>query len=400
MKKLLSILSVLSVLSISSPARAASFPDIQSPSLRSQVEYLSQQGIMSGYPDGTFRVDRVINRAEALKIIFESRGIELEDDTNSGFPDVDRSQWFAKYVTTAKQLGLINGYADGSYRPADPVQTVEFIKIATLAQRYYQEVNDFTDIRSQYADIDDNQWYLPYVAFAHQKGFLANSIRLRPGQGLSRGDAATIIYKIAKFNEGQPEQGPVRSSTSDKGYPENTNMADMTPEERAYYIADHEFVFDPTKDRAPDPKLGPDQLIVTFDINLTQISHKLHGYDLTINEVVGVKAYERTAETTSIRFPDECVIKVFLKDDPSIDLVYQRLINPDGFMRAYEQARLLPLSQFGVDAYEVRIDWDDGPSSTYLVKVPAGVIELNTDYRRPECVQKTLDQILPNISIR
>ena len=201
MKALFHLFVSLVLFTLIPAANAASFPDIASPSLRTQAEYLSSKGIISGYPDGTFQPSRVINRAEALKIIFESRGIGVSSDTASGFPDVDRNQWFAKYVTMAKSLGLIQGFPDGTYRPNEPVKVVEFIKIAMLAQQYYSTQTDYSGALVQYTDLNQAEWYMPYVAFALKKDFLARSSRLKPASGLTRGDAAFIVYRIAKHNE-------------------------------------------------------------------------------------------------------------------------------------------------------------------------------------------------------
>lgn len=184
----------------------ASFPDIKSPVLQEAVEYLNDKGIISGYPDGTFRPDQVINRAEALKIIFESRGIAVENDTNSGFPDVDAKLWFAKYVTSAKRQGLIKGYPDGSYKPTQEVNKAEFIKIAMLAQTHYQTSSDYSPATSRYKDLDTGAWYMPFVSYGARKDFLDKTTRLNPTAGMTRGEAALIIYRLAKFNEAQSAQ--------------------------------------------------------------------------------------------------------------------------------------------------------------------------------------------------
>jgi len=181
--------------------KATSFSDIRSPILQEAVEYLSQRGIISGYSDGSFQPEKAINRAEALKIIFESRGIDIEDNTNSGFPDVPSTEWFAKYVTTAKKLDLISGYSDGTYKPDQSVNRVEFIKIAALAQTYYEENKLYSDLVLQYTDLINDAWYLPYLNFMYKNNFLENTKNFSPSTDMTRGDAALLIYKIAKHNE-------------------------------------------------------------------------------------------------------------------------------------------------------------------------------------------------------
>lgn len=202
MKKLLPLhLSVFFLFTFSFAAQAASFPDIKSPILLEAVNYLNEKGIIKGYPDGTFKPDQVINRAEALKIIFESRGIAVENDTNSGFPDVDSNLWFAIYVTSAKKLGLIQGYADGTYKPTQFVNKAEFIKIAMLAQSYYQQPTSNESATSQFTDLSANEWYVPYITFALEKDFLDKVSKLSPTAGMTRGEAALIIYRVAQHNE-------------------------------------------------------------------------------------------------------------------------------------------------------------------------------------------------------
>lgn len=184
------------------PANNASvspFSDIKSPLLREAVDYLSQRGIISGYPDGTFQPDRVINRAEALKIIFAAQGISPDtQNTVAPFPDVDSSEWFAAYVTEAKSRNLIKGYSDGKYRPTNEVNKAEFIKIAMLAQSFYEASTDYSPAMNQYSDLDDNEWYMPYVSFGVKNGFLDSTQKLSPTKGMTRGEAAMIIYRILK----------------------------------------------------------------------------------------------------------------------------------------------------------------------------------------------------------
>jgi len=207
MKKLL--LSLSFIVYCSSSALAAEFPDVKSPILLEAVNYLNEQGIIKGYPDGTFKPDQVINRAEALKIIFESRGIAVEEDTNSGFPDVDSSLWFAKYVTSAKRLGLINGYADGTYKPTQPVNFAEFIKILVLANQIGDPGFDTYPISSRFPLIKENEWYEEFANIAYKNGLLSSFSSLDPVKSLSRNDATMIIYKTSllihePFNQERP----------------------------------------------------------------------------------------------------------------------------------------------------------------------------------------------------
>ncbi len=108
------------------------------------IEYAYSQALIGGYPDGTFRPDQVLNRVEALKIImvfFEKdvddtlAGDELLDlyelDENP-FDDLGMDSWYAAYVFRAFADGVVQGYGDGTFGPADDISYGAFVKIATL----------------------------------------------------------------------------------------------------------------------------------------------------------------------------------------------------------------------------------------------------------------------------
>jgi len=178
---------------------AIEFSDIKSPLLREAVAYLVKRGIINGYPDGTFQPDKVINRAEALKIIFAAQGIAADRPAIvPPFPDVSTTEWFAVYVEEAKSRKLIKGYADGTYRPVNEVNKAEFLKIALSAQSFFEAPTNYSSALAQFSDLDKSQWYMPFVTYAVEHGYLDNTTKLKPTDGMTRGEAAMILYRILK----------------------------------------------------------------------------------------------------------------------------------------------------------------------------------------------------------
>ena len=94
------------------------------------IEYVRTQGIVSGYSDGTYKPDVQINRAEFTKIIVEATQTSISG--SRCFPDVN-TEWFAEYVCTAKNVGIVGGYPDGRFQPANPISFVEAAKIISNA---------------------------------------------------------------------------------------------------------------------------------------------------------------------------------------------------------------------------------------------------------------------------
>ncbi|MBD3331042.1 hypothetical protein GF354_05985 [Candidatus Peregrinibacteria bacterium] len=89
-------------------------------------------GIVTGYNDGTFGPNTKINRAEALKVLLETAQVELTENSDLIFPDVVVGQWFTKYVNYAANQGIVGGYQDGTFGPANNLKRGEVAKIVSL----------------------------------------------------------------------------------------------------------------------------------------------------------------------------------------------------------------------------------------------------------------------------
>jgi len=100
-----------------------------------KIVALSDFGVIGGYPDGTYQSDKKINRAEFIKILIATKypdevGEDADSDESkqSCFDDVV-DDWYAKYVCVAKEKGIVNGYADGTFGPGNDINSAEALKI-------------------------------------------------------------------------------------------------------------------------------------------------------------------------------------------------------------------------------------------------------------------------------
>lgn len=172
---------------------ATPFPDVYSDDeYINDIWYLKDNNIVQGYEittaDGTklenqFRSDYEINRAELTKIMIEAQFSDEEINQCVGvyFPDVNSTDWFAKYVCMAKEKGIIAGYPDGTFKPGEPVNFAEAAKIIANAL----DLSVTAD-----ASVD---WYVPFVrAMVARKG-APESIRSF-GKLLTRGEMARMIH--------------------------------------------------------------------------------------------------------------------------------------------------------------------------------------------------------------
>lgn len=155
------LFAILALLCVPFGVQANQVSDLHLAQWEESIEYLLDQDIVQGYPDGSFQPQRTINRAEFTKIIigslFENEDIQLQDD--SCFNDVKTGQWFAPYVCLAQSEGILQGYPDGQFRPAQNINQAEALKI--LYESFYEGVEE-----------TNGAWYQKYLDAAEYDGML------------------------------------------------------------------------------------------------------------------------------------------------------------------------------------------------------------------------------------
>ena len=108
-----------------------------------------------GYPDGTVRPNGQITRAEATTIFFrllteESRSANLTK--TNGYTDVASDAWYNTAVSTMTKAGIVDGYPDGTFRPDAPITRAEMAKIISLFAKLDKSESRFSDIAGHWAE--------------------------------------------------------------------------------------------------------------------------------------------------------------------------------------------------------------------------------------------------------
>lgn len=93
------------------------------------VDVAAKMDIVDGYSDGTFRPGNTVNRAEAMKILLTAAGVDTKNAPSSDFPDVSDNDWFAPYVLKARSMGIVGGYTNGNFGPADAMTRGQVAKV-------------------------------------------------------------------------------------------------------------------------------------------------------------------------------------------------------------------------------------------------------------------------------
>jgi amidase len=171
------------------PIEEDAFTDITNHWAKENINLLSSKGLLIGYPDGTFRPDKGLTRAEALKVIMTYLG---EEGQASSFKDVPTTHWANQYIGKATQLGIINGYVDGTFRPDKKISRGE---LAALITRAFSLKGKGT---TSFKDLNSSAWYYEYV-----DALVANKIVIgyadqtfKANKESTRAEYATIIVRL------------------------------------------------------------------------------------------------------------------------------------------------------------------------------------------------------------
>lgn len=120
-----------------------------------EVQALAGAGIINGYTDHTFRADNPVTRAEFLAMALRLLDVE---PTSGGetFSDVSPSHWAAAYIRTAAGQGIVSGYPDGTFRPDQTVTRAEAAKI--INQITGRDTCGFHEYQASFSDVLPGYW--------------------------------------------------------------------------------------------------------------------------------------------------------------------------------------------------------------------------------------------------
>ena len=148
-----------------------------------------------GYSDGTVRPNGKITRAEVATIFFRL----LDDDTRAkywssenNFSDVSADKWYNNAVSTLSNMGVIGGYADGTFRPDAPISRAEFAKIAVSFTQ-----NNGSAMYNYFTDVKTTDWFAPYVTAAKDAGLIEgySDGSFKPESKITRAEACAIVNR-------------------------------------------------------------------------------------------------------------------------------------------------------------------------------------------------------------
>jgi len=180
------------------------FPDIQNHWARSFIEGLAQAGMISGFPDGRFRPDDPMSRAQFAALL-QNAFSKPSKRPNVPFVDVPTKHWATGAIAKAYQTGFMSGYPGNRFRPEASIARVEVL--VSLITGLEITTAGLTEVKAALGELYDDFGDIPNyaidrIAIATNTGMVVNYPQLKrfnPLQAATRADVAAFIYQALVY---------------------------------------------------------------------------------------------------------------------------------------------------------------------------------------------------------
>lgn len=162
------------------------------------VYELYNAGIVDGVDNHRFAPGATVNRAMLVTILGRVSGIDTKLYSQTGFSDVDISQWYGPYVAWAQKNGIVEGYDDGTFKPNDNVTREQ---MALIFMRFARYVGVTVSEEESIAFADEakiSSWALEAVLYAQSTGLIngKDGNRFDPGGTATRAEVCTVTTRF------------------------------------------------------------------------------------------------------------------------------------------------------------------------------------------------------------
>lgn len=184
MKKIIGLLLAL-CMTFTMFIGVGAYSDVEKSTYSSEaITILSNLGVFNGFEDGSFKPNDTVTRAQMAKIICQTLGYGEQAESSAGstiFTDVPANHWASGYINVAQSLDIINGYGNGNFGPEDKVTYEQAVKMIVSALGY----NLVADAKGGYPT--------GYLAVASTEGIVKGS-NGKVGTEATRSTIAVLVY--------------------------------------------------------------------------------------------------------------------------------------------------------------------------------------------------------------
>ncbi|GKS14984.1 hypothetical protein YDYSY3_59840 [Paenibacillus chitinolyticus] len=188
-------------------ASTGTLTDLDRSYAQKEIAGLISEGILSGYPDGTFKPENPITRAEFAKILVLALGLKEEPAKSASFHDVDASSWYSGYVGSLVASGITQGTTASTFSPDAKVTREELVVFFVRAFGLAESAS-VKSPTTKLIDLDlASDWAKPSVSLAYEIGFVngidngEGGLLFKPKSSSDRQAVARLAYEFKTNNK-------------------------------------------------------------------------------------------------------------------------------------------------------------------------------------------------------
>ena len=198
-------------------AGTSKFNDVTADQMEA-ANYVANRGYMTGISDTSFNPNGKVTRAMLTQMIYAMEG-KPPVNGNSQFSDVTNTAWYSNAVIWAKNNGIISGYDDGTFKPGDEITNEQAVAILRQYANYKGfDTKGYINLGDYYKDTSSvSDWARDAYTWAVDNEIYTGDV-LNPKAGVSRIELATMLQAFDHAYEGElglvPINGNIAPSNS------------------------------------------------------------------------------------------------------------------------------------------------------------------------------------------
>jgi hypothetical protein len=179
------------------------FMDVEHHWAKDAINDMGSRMVIDGMSDGSFQPDRDMTRAEFAVTLVRALGLKSSSSA-SPFRDVNKTDWYSGYISTAYQYGIVAGYGDGSFAPKDTISREQ--AMAMIANTMHitglaagLQPGEADQLLAAYADSDKSSaWARSDIAQCLKTGVISgrSGNLIAPVEHVTRAEVAEMVRKL------------------------------------------------------------------------------------------------------------------------------------------------------------------------------------------------------------
>ena len=199
------VVSMVAVSTMTLQVDAAPKPtDIEDCWAEEAILALVDEGIIAGYPDGTFKPEDPVTRAEFSKMV--ARAFAVRAAGKPTFSDI-KDNWAKAYIAALTEAGIVSGFPDGTFRPSKDISRAEMTTILMRVINLGDKMDSLEQPEPSFIDVSDSHWAFRDIEIANTLGVLPVhfGVVFDPELAATRAETAYMIKSLIdlRIHEGK-----------------------------------------------------------------------------------------------------------------------------------------------------------------------------------------------------